>query len=64
MKYVSTMAQRHSPGNFVTTWNGELGIYAVGVTRAIQDLSDDNPLILVKWLHDLSEQWIRSEYLD
>jgi hypothetical protein len=63
MKYISTMAKRFSPGNFVTTWNGDLGIHTVGVTRGIRDLAEDNPLILVKWLHDLSEEWIRSEYL-
>jgi hypothetical protein len=63
MKYISTMAKKFSPGNFVTTWKAELGINAVGVARAIEDSTEDNPLVLVKWLHDLKEEWIRSEYL-
>ena len=61
--YVSTMSERFAPGNFVTTWNGDLGRNTVGVTRAIADVQEDNPLLLVKWLHDLSEEWVRSEYL-
>lgn len=62
--YVSTMAERYAPGNFVATWNPELGRDAVGVTRAIADVQEANPLVLVKWMHDLSEEWVRSEYLD
>jgi hypothetical protein len=61
--YVSTAAKQFAPGNFVTTWNPELGKDAVGVTRSIANVQEANPLVLVKWLHDLSEEWIRSEYL-
>jgi hypothetical protein len=61
--YISTAAQRFEPGNFVTTWNPDLGRNAVGVTRAIADKQEANPLVLVKWKHDLSEEWVRSEYL-
>lgn len=62
--YVSTTSERFAPGNFVTTWNPELGRNAVGVTRAIADVQEANPLILVKWMHDLSEEWIRAEYIN
>lgn len=62
-RYVSTAARQFAPGNFVTTWNPEIGRDAVGVTRAIADDQEANPLILVKWMHDLSEEWVRSEYL-
>ena len=61
--YVSTTAERFAPGNFVTTWNPEIGRDAVGVTRAIEDPQEANPRVLVKWLHDLSQEWVRSEYL-
>lgn len=61
--YVSSAAERYAPGNFVTTWNPELGRDAVGVTRAVEDVTEANPRILVKWMHDLSEEWVRSEYL-
>lgn len=61
--YVSTTSERFAPGNFVTTWNPEIGRDAVGVTRAIADVQEANPLVLVKWMHDLSEEWVRSEYL-
>lgn len=61
--YVSSAAERFGPGNFVTTWNPELGRGAVGVTRAVEDVTEANPRILVKWMHDLSEEWVRSEYL-
>ena len=62
--YVSSAAEKYAPGNFVTTWNPDLGRDAVGVTRAIADKTDANPFVLVKWMHDLSEEWIRSEYID
>ena len=62
--YVSSTAEKYAPSNFVTTWNPELGRNAVGVTRAIADKTDANPFVLVKWMHDLSEEWVRSEYLD
>ncbi len=61
--YVSTAAQQFAPGNFVTAWNPEIGRDAVGVTRAIEDQQEANPRVLVKWLHDLSEEWVRSEYI-
>jgi hypothetical protein len=61
--YASTMSERFAPGNFVTTWNPEIGRDAVGVTRAIADVQEANPLVLVKWMHDLSEEWVRSVYL-
>jgi hypothetical protein len=63
MKYISTASKQFAPGNFVTTWNAELGKNAVGVTRAIEDVQEANPRVLVKWMHDLSEEWVRSEYL-
>lgn len=62
--YVSTAARQFAPGNFVRTWNPELGRDAIGVTRAIADVTEANPLVLVKWLHDLSEEFVRSEYLN
>lgn len=62
--YVSTTAERFAPGNFVTTWNPDLGRDAVGVTRAVEDVQEANPRILVKWMHDLSEEWIRAEYIN
>lgn len=62
--YVSTTAKQFAPGNFVKTWNPDLGREAVGVTRAIENPQEANPRVLVKWLHDLSEEWVRSEYLN
>lgn len=62
--YVSTAAKQFAPGNFVTTWNPDLGRDAVGITRAVEDVQEANPRILVKWMHDLSEEWVRSEYLN
>jgi hypothetical protein len=58
-KYVSTMAERFAPGNFVTEGTSD----KIGVTRAIADKTEDNPLVLVKWVSDLTEEWVRSEYL-
>jgi hypothetical protein len=57
--YVSTAAKQFAPGNFVTEGTGP----KVGVTRAIADVQEANPLVLVKWVADLSEAWVRSEYL-
>jgi len=57
--YISTAAKQFSPGNFVTEGTTD----KVGVTRAIHDVQEANPLVLVKWMSDLSEEWIRSEYL-
>lgn len=55
--YISTYAKKFSPGNFVTSDR------RVGVTRAVKDGTEDNPLILVKWMDDLTQEWVRSEYL-
>jgi hypothetical protein len=62
--YVSSTAQRFAPGNFVSTWCPEIGKDAVGVTRAVEDPQEANPRVLVKWMHDLSEEWVRAEYLN
>ena len=62
-RHVSSASRQFAPGNFVTTWNPDLGRDAVGVTRAIEDDTEANPRILVKWMHDLSVEWVRSEYL-
>ena len=62
--YVSTASERFAPGNFVTTWDGDTATNKVGVTRAIADVQEANPLVLVKWMPDLSEEWVRSEYLN
>jgi hypothetical protein len=61
--YISTAAQQFAPGSFVTTWCPELGRNAVGVTLAVEDQIEANPRIAVKWVHDLSVELIRSEYL-
>lgn len=61
--YVSTAAIQFAPGNFVTTWNPEIGRNAVGVTLAVEDPQEANPRIQVRWIHDLSAEWVRSEYL-
>lgn len=57
--YISTAAERFAPGNFVTEGTSD----KVGVTLAIRGKSEDNPLVLVKWVRDLSTEWLRSEYL-
>ena len=59
----STTARRFSPGNFVTTWNPDFGREVVGVTRAIENPYEANPRVLVGWLHDLSQEWVRVVYL-
>ena len=53
------MSSKFAPGNFVTQGTTD----QVGVTLAIKDAEESNPLVLVKWLHDLSSEWLRSEYL-
>lgn len=35
----------------------------VGVVLAIEDPSEANPRMLIRWLRDLSMEWVRSEYL-
>lgn len=57
--YISTAADRFAPGNFVTEGTSD----KVGVTRAIADVTEANPLVLVKWVSDLTEEWVRAEYL-
>jgi hypothetical protein len=59
MTFVSTMAKRFAPGNFVTEGTSA----KVGVTLAIQDRTEANPLVQVRWVRDLSVEWVRSEYL-
>ena len=59
----STAAQRFAPGNFVETWNPDLGRMAIGITRAIKDPFEANPLVLVRWLHDFSQEGVRAVYL-
>jgi hypothetical protein len=59
IKYISTAAAQFAPGNFVTEGTSD----KVGVTRAIADVTEANPLVLVKWMRDLTEEWVRSEYL-
>ena len=61
--YISSAAKQFAPGNFVTTWDGDIGATKVGVTLAIADVTEANPHVLVKWMNDLSQEWIRSEYI-
>lgn len=61
--YISSAAQQFAPGTFVKTWNPELGRHAVGVSVGVEDPTEANPRVLVKWMHDLSIEHIRSEYL-
>jgi len=50
-----------TPGNFVTEGTTD----KIGVTLAVKQdqYGDANPLVLVRWIADLSLEWIRSEYL-
>lgn len=59
MNYVSSTAEKFAPGNFVTAGTTD----KVGVTLAIKDATEPNPLVQVRWVQDLSVEWIRSEYL-
>lgn len=59
LPYVSSAAQQFAPGSFVTHGTSD----KVGVTRAIADEMEANPLVLVKWVSDVTEEWVRSEYL-
>ena len=61
--YISSAAQRYAPGEFVSTWNADLGRNAVGVTIGVEDPTEANPRINIKWMHDLSTELVRSEYL-
>lgn len=57
--YISCAAKEFVPGTFVTHGSSD----KVGVTRAIADKTEANPLVAVKWVSDLTEEWVRSEYL-
>ena len=48
-------------GQFVTEGTTD----KVGVTLAVKydQYCDANPLVLVRWVADLSAEWLRSEYL-
>lgn len=61
--YISTTAERFAPGTFVKTWNQDLGRHAVGVSVGVEDPTEANPRIRVKWMHDLSTEMVRAEYL-
>ncbi len=61
--YVSTTAERYAPGKFVSTWNPEIARDAIGVTIGVEDITEANPRIRVMWMHDLSTEWVRAEYL-
>lgn len=61
--YVSSAAEKFAPGSFVKTWNSEIGRHAVGVALSVEDPQEANPRIQVKWMHDLSIEYVRSEYL-
>lgn len=58
-RYVSTTAMKYAPGNFVTEGTAD----KVGVTLAIADEQESNPLIQVRWVRDLEVEWVRAEYL-
>lgn len=57
--FVSSAAVKFAPGNFVTEGTTD----KVGVTLGIKDKSEDNPLVLIKWVRDLSTEWVRAEHL-
>lgn len=59
MPFISSAATKFAPGNFVTEGTTD----KVGVTIGIHDPSEDNPRVKVKWVRDLSVEWIRAEYL-
>lgn len=61
--YVSSAAARFEAGSFVTTWNADLGRNAVGIALSVEDEQEANPRIQVKWMHDLSAEFVRAEYL-
>lgn len=61
--YVSSAAARFEAGSFVTTWNADLGRNAVGIALSVEDQQEANPRIQVKWMHDLSTEFVRAEYL-
>ena len=61
--YVSSAARQFAPGAFVRTWNPDLGRDAVGVSIGVEDPQEANPRVHVKWMHDLSTELVRAEYL-
>lgn len=61
--YVSSTAEKFAPGTFVRTWNPDLGRDAVGVSIGVEDPQEANPRVHVKWMHDLSTEMVRAEYL-
>jgi hypothetical protein len=61
--YVSSTAERYAPGTIVKTWNPEIARDAVGITVGVEDPTEANPRIHVKWMHDWSTELVRAEYL-
>jgi hypothetical protein len=59
MAYLSTASHQFAPGNFVTEGTSA----KVGVTLSIEDPTEANPNIQVRWISDLTVEWVRSEYL-
>ena len=57
--YISTAAKQFAPGNFVTEGTSN----KVGVTLAIDDPTEANPRVQVRWVCDLTVEWVHSEYL-
>lgn len=57
--YISTAAKQFAPGNFVT----EGTTNKVGVTLAVEDPAEANPRVQVRWVLDLTVEWVRTEYL-
>lgn len=56
---ISTASMQFAPGNFVTEGTTD----KVGVTLALADPTEVNPLVQVRWVRDLSVEWLRAEYL-
>jgi hypothetical protein len=57
--FTSRTATRFAPGNFVTEGTTD----KVGVTLALENPSEANPRVQVRWVRDLTAEWVRSEYL-
>jgi hypothetical protein len=57
--YILTAAEQFAPGNFVTEGTTD----NVGVTLSIDDQTEANPLVQVRWVRDLVVEWVRAEYL-
>lgn len=56
---ISSAAKQFAPGNFVTEGTTD----KVGMTLAVKDVMEANPLVQVRWVRDLAVEWIRAEYL-